>query len=249
MWWFRTYSTLVQTYTYDLFFSLFWNNLPLWWNSLYIWSENYNHKVAGLRLFDHKKSSALPSCFNVVASCFFQNFFSLFVIFLLLVTFINYFLLLRKAKGIILLYLLHCLKGASAPWFFFYFFYCWRGGGWRLMFFSPLYIWSGHYAHKVAGWRLFDHQKPNVMPGYSSVMPGFFFDFFDFLFFFVTFFTTCNFCKLFFTVQGARWIVLVLALLVWLSGIPQRHNATWLVLRCYLMCRPWRSCNVFHTKS
>jgi hypothetical protein len=62
----------------------------------------------------------MPSCLSVVASCFFKNFFSLFVTFLLLVTFINYFLLLRKARGIILLYLLHSLKGAGAPWFFSY---------------------------------------------------------------------------------------------------------------------------------
>ncbi len=62
-----------------------------------------------------KNPIATPSCLRVVASCFFQNFFSLFVIFLLLVTFINYFLLLRKARGIILLYLLHCLRGAGAP--------------------------------------------------------------------------------------------------------------------------------------
>jgi len=47
-----------------------------------------------------------------------------------------------------------------------------------------LHIWSGHYAHKVAGWRLFDHQKEKEI-----VMPGSFFLFFwFFLGYFLLFF-------------------------------------------------------------
>jgi hypothetical protein len=82
---------------------------------------------------------------------------------------------------------------------FFLFFLLLKGRGVEVNVFFPLHICSGHYAHKVAGWRLFDHQKPNVMPGYFSVMPGFFL---NFLLFFGSFFTTYNFCKLFFTVRG-----------------------------------------------
>jgi hypothetical protein len=78
---------------------------------LHICSGHYAHKVAGWRLFDHKK----PYCNAKLFGSSGKLFFSLFVIFLLLVTFINYFLLLRKAKGIISLYLLHCLRGAGAP--------------------------------------------------------------------------------------------------------------------------------------
>ncbi len=115
MWWLRAYSTLVQTYTYDLFFFTSSISLPLRSNSLYMWFEHYIHKVAGSRLFDHKKPYCNAKLFECSGKFFFQNFFSLFVIFLLLITFINYFLLLRKARGIILLYLLHCLRGDGAP--------------------------------------------------------------------------------------------------------------------------------------
>jgi len=66
-----------------------------------------------------------------------------------------------------------------------------------------LYIWFGHYAHKVAGWRLFDHQKHDVMLGCFSVMPGFFFWFF---WFFVIFLTTCDFCKLLFIIEGSLFV-------------------------------------------
>jgi hypothetical protein len=58
---------------------------------------------------------------------------------------------------------------------FFLFFLLLKGRGVEVNVFFPLHICSGHYTHKVAGWRLFDHQKPNVMPGYFSVMPGFFY--------------------------------------------------------------------------
>jgi hypothetical protein len=63
-----------------------------------------------------------------------------------------------------------------------------------------LYIWSGHYARNAAGPRPFDHQKPTVMPGPFSVMLGLFF----FFSLFVTFFTACNFHKLFFTVERGQ---------------------------------------------
>jgi hypothetical protein len=59
--------------------------------------------------------------------------------------------------------------------------------------FFPLYICSGHYAHKVVGWRMFDHQNPNVMPGYFSVMPGFFFFFCYFLLLFLLLITFVNY--------------------------------------------------------
>jgi hypothetical protein len=72
---------------------------------------------------------------------------------------------------------------------------------------KSLYIWSGHYARKVAGWRLFDHQKHSVMPGCLSVMPGFFLlIFFNFCYFLLLFFTACNFYKLFFIVEGSLFV-------------------------------------------
>jgi hypothetical protein len=71
----------------------------------------------------------------------------------------------------------------------------------RLVYFSneiaitfDLYIWSHHYTHKDKGWGLLNHQKPTVVGGY----------FCWFVSFFVTFFTTCNFCKLLFTVEGGK---------------------------------------------
>jgi hypothetical protein len=79
--------------------------------------------------------------------------------------------------------------------------------------------WSTRYIHKVASWRLFDHKKrPDaIMPGCFSVMPSFFF--WDL---FVTFSTTRNFCKLFFTVRGGRWVVLIYFSNVQGQGVP--HN-------------------------
>jgi len=77
--WFRTYSTLVQTYTYDLFFLTFSSSPALRVNSLYIWSEHYNHKVAGSRLFDHKKTWCNARFFVRNAKLFFFTFFPLFV--------------------------------------------------------------------------------------------------------------------------------------------------------------------------
>jgi hypothetical protein len=81
--WFRTYSTLVQTYTYDLFFFTFSNSPTLHVNSLYIWSEHYNHKVVGSRLFDHKKTRCNAKLFVWNARLFFFYFFSTFCYFLL----------------------------------------------------------------------------------------------------------------------------------------------------------------------
>ncbi len=57
----------------------------------------------------------------------------LFVIFLLLVTLNDYFLLCRRARVYIVLIV---RRGKGAPWhFFLIFFYSWGGGGWRLMLF------------------------------------------------------------------------------------------------------------------
>jgi len=133
LWWFRTYSTLVQTYTYDLFFFTFSNNPALGSNSLYIWFEHYTHKVAGSRLFDHKKPSAMPSCLIIVASCFRVLFFTFcyFLLpFLLLVTFVNYFLLLKGSKVSYFNLFFDCSRGGGAPLFIYLdFLYYWGGGG------------------------------------------------------------------------------------------------------------------------
>jgi hypothetical protein len=67
---------------------------------------------------------------------------------------------------------------------------------------SPLlYIWSGHYARRDGGWGLFDRQKGCVGKGCFRVVGAVFVDFFHFLLFFVTFFTACNFYKLFFLLK------------------------------------------------
>ncbi len=64
------------------------------------------------------------------------------LLFLLLVIFINYFLLLRRAR-VHILFIVQRGKGCTLN-FFLLFFYCWGGGGWRLMFFFPpsLEMWK-----------------------------------------------------------------------------------------------------------
>jgi hypothetical protein len=64
-----------------------------------------------------------------------------------------------------------------------------------------LYIWSGHYARKDAGWRLFDHKKSPVVAGCFLVVAGCFCWPFSL---FVTFFTARNFYKLLFTVERGK---------------------------------------------
>ncbi len=60
---------------------------------------------------------------------------------------------------------------------------------------QTLYIWSARYARSAWGWGLFDHQKQTVVRGCLPVVRGCFCWPFSL---FVTFFTACNFCKLFF---------------------------------------------------
>ncbi len=61
---------------------------------------------------------------------------------LLLVSFINYFLLLRRARGIVLLYLFIVQgEGVCLDFFFFKCFYCWGGGGVEVYVFFFSFIW------------------------------------------------------------------------------------------------------------
>jgi hypothetical protein len=128
-----------------------------------------------------------------------------------------------------------------------------------------LYIWSGHYARKVAGWRLFDHQKHSVMPSCLSVMPGFFFflTFFTFCYFlllflllvtfinyflllkvhclllFVIYFTACNFHKLRFTIERGQgnWFIIFMHCLGG-GGVPI-HMIRALRSRCLRLEALW----------
>ncbi len=77
-------------------------------------------------------------------------------------------------------------------------------------FVHTLYIWSGHYARNVAGFRLFDHQKPSVMPSF------FFLTFFTFCYFFLLLVTFVNY---FLLLKGANWIVLFCLLIVEGEGL------------------------------
>ncbi len=68
----------------------------------------------------------------------------LFITFLLLITFINYFLLLRRARGIVLLYLF-IIQGEEVclDFYFFNFFTVEGEGGYKFMFFfSPIHMIS-----------------------------------------------------------------------------------------------------------
>jgi hypothetical protein len=119
---------------------------------LYIWFHHYARKDAGWRLFDHKKDT-------IVAGYFCWPF-SFFVIFLLLVTFVNYFFTIQGSLFVIFFsaYNFHKLlftveKGQVSyfmglVWLFrgrgcafiylFWFLLMLNGRGWRLMFFfSP----------------------------------------------------------------------------------------------------------------
>jgi len=134
LWWFRTYSTLVQTYTYDLFFFTFWNSPALRWNSLYIWFEHYTHKVVGSRLFDHKKpihmicalrsqcaglGAVWPPKTNHSAGLFvrsaglflltFFTFCYFLLHFLLLVTSVIYFFTIEGSLFVTICYFFYCL--------------------------------------------------------------------------------------------------------------------------------------------
>jgi len=89
------------------------------------------------------------------------------LLFLLVVSFVSYFLLVKGVSFVTFCYfftgcnfdkLLFTVKKGQgegfyslceggtwkgAGWFFFYLFYCWRGGGWKLIFFSPQDVWKG----------------------------------------------------------------------------------------------------------
>jgi len=138
--------------------------LSLWRHlmSLYICYAHYVHSARGWRLFDQKKTLVVGGCLNVGGGCFcwlFFHFLLFFVIFLLFVIFVNYFLLLKGARCVVLIYFLivqgegvrlhicpsqisFIVEGEGVCFHFFikFFFYCWGGGGWRLMFFFSL-IW------------------------------------------------------------------------------------------------------------
>ncbi len=66
---------------------------------------------------------------------------------------------------------------------------------------QALYIWSYHWTHKDIGSKQFDHKKPILVTSCWSIMAGYFC---CFLFIFCYFFTSCNFYKLFFTIEGGQ---------------------------------------------
>jgi hypothetical protein len=136
MWWFRAYSTLVQTYTYDVFFLTPSNSPAPRSNNPYIWFVHYTHKVAGSRLFDHKKPIHMTSCLSVVRSCFLKSFFHFLLLLLLFITFINYFLLLRRAR-VCIVFILRGGKGCTLIYFLLFFLLLRGEGGGGLGFFSP----------------------------------------------------------------------------------------------------------------
>jgi hypothetical protein len=88
------------------------------------------------------------------------------------------------------------------PWFFFSFFLLLKGRGVEVNVFFRLHICSRHYAHKVAGWRLFDHKKPYCNAKLFESSGKLFFS--KLFFTFCYFFTACNFHKLFFTVEKGQ---------------------------------------------
>jgi hypothetical protein len=132
----------------------------------------------------------------------------LFLTFLLLVTFINYFLLLRGARGIILLYLFIVRgEGVRLDFIYLFIFYPWGGGGGTSNCFFFLYIWSVHYARSAGGWRLFDQEKPPTVQGCFTRRGGCFCWLFSFLVTFTFFFIARNFYKLLFTTEtGVRFV-------------------------------------------
>jgi hypothetical protein len=67
---------------------------------LYIWFHHYIRKDVGWRLFDHKKTHHNGKLFLLTSF----HFLLLFVTFLLLVTLVNYFLLLKWARWVVLLF-------------------------------------------------------------------------------------------------------------------------------------------------
>jgi hypothetical protein len=87
--------------------------------ALYIWSAHYARSAGGWGLFDDQKQTVVQGCLNVVRGCFRWPF-SPFVTFLLLVTFVSYFLLLKGVKFVTFF---------TACNFHKLLFYCWQGPG------------------------------------------------------------------------------------------------------------------------
>ncbi len=127
---------MVQTYTYDLFFLTPSNSPAPRSNNPYIWFVHYTHKVAGSRLFDHKKPIHMTSCLSIVRSCFLKSFFHFLLLLLLFITFINYFLLLRRAR-VCIVFILRGGKGCTLIYFLFFFLLLRGEAGGGLGFFSP----------------------------------------------------------------------------------------------------------------
>jgi len=100
--------------------------------NIYIWSCHCIHKDVGWRLFDHKKPIVVASCFNVVASYFCWlsfHFYYFLLLFLPIVTFVNYFILLKWVSWIVLNYFLIFQGGKGVVWFLKKTYYYWRGRG------------------------------------------------------------------------------------------------------------------------
>ncbi len=83
--------------------------------SLYIWSVHYARSAWGWGLFDHQKQTVVRGCFRVVRGCFCWPF-SLFVtfcyfllLFLLLVTLVNYFFTVEGSLFVTFCYFFYCL--------------------------------------------------------------------------------------------------------------------------------------------
>jgi hypothetical protein len=136
------------------------------WLFLYIWSGHYIRDAWGLRPFDHQKYTVVLRPFSVMLRPFLLTFFTFcyflllfllpvtfwnyflllkvqcLLLFLLLVTFINYFFYCWKRPGESFTYISSLFRGRGcALIFYFLFFNCWGrgggGGGWRLVFFFP----------------------------------------------------------------------------------------------------------------
>ncbi len=100
LWWFRTYSTLVQTYTYDLFFFTFWNSPAL------------RSQCAGLGAVWPPKTNYSAGLFVRSARLFLLTFFTFcyFLLhFLLLVTSVIYFFTIEGSLFVTICYFFYCL--------------------------------------------------------------------------------------------------------------------------------------------
>jgi hypothetical protein len=80
-----------------------WSSWIYCLNALYIWSEHYTRKAKGQGLFDHQKPAVVQGCLNVMRGYFLLTFF-IFCYFLTICNFVNYFLLLKGAKWVVLIY-------------------------------------------------------------------------------------------------------------------------------------------------